>query len=73
METLVAVLLYIGAISTNIEYTEADIYQIESQNQITVDQVESDPLQIDQANDIWNTAILIETGDKAIVVEGIDW
>jgi predicted lipoprotein len=65
--------LYIGAISTNIEYTETEIYAIETQNQTIVDNVESNPDQMDHADDIWDTAILNHTGDKVIIQEEIAW
>ena len=68
METLLAVLLYIGAISTNVEYTESEILSIESQNQGAVTQVESDPYQLDQADDIWDTSSMIQSGPGKVII-----
>lgn len=73
METLIAALLYLGAMSTNIEYTETDIHQMQSRNQTALEKIEADSYQMDQADNIWDSAILIETGDKVIIVEDIDW
>lgn len=73
METLIAALLYLGAMSTNIEYTETDIHQMQSRNQAALEQIEADSYRMDQADNIWDSAILIETGDKVIIVEDIDW
>ncbi|MFY0674746.1 MAG: hypothetical protein JXQ87_15210 [Bacteroidia bacterium] len=69
METLIAVLLYIGAISTDVEYTQTQIQSIEAQHQNTVNQVEANPTQLDLADDVWDTSIMVQTGDKIIVVD----
>lgn len=74
MNTLISVLLYIGAITTNIEYTESEIIQIEGQNQSTVDLIESNPRQLDKAiNYSDELKIEILTGDKFIVTGNIEW
>ena len=69
METLLAVLLYIGAISANVEYTQSEIQSIEAQYHSTVVQVEADANQMDEADDVWDTATMIQTGDKIIITD----
>lgn len=74
MNTLISILLYIGAISTNIEYTENEILLIETQYQSTVDLIESDPNQLHDAID-YSEELTIDnsTGDKFVVTGNIDW
>ncbi|MGB0430164.1 MAG: hypothetical protein ACPGLV_06790, partial [Bacteroidia bacterium] len=72
METLVAILFYIGAISANTEYTETEIYSIEAQYQQSVDQIENDPNELDLADDIWDDAAFVKTGHKIFIDDSID-
>lgn len=66
MEILLGILLYIGAIVTETPYTVPEIYDIEAQNQITVDTIENDPIQLDASIQLYH-----EEGDKVIVLEEI--
>lgn len=71
MESLIGVLLYIGAISTNITYTDDQIYQIEESNQQTVNSVEDSPQQMQQVDQVLESheLIQIDGGDKIIVID----
>jgi len=66
METLIGILLYIGAITTNTTYTTSDITNIESENHSIVLSIENDPEELDNAINIF-----LQEGDKVIVLEEI--
>lgn len=69
MESLIGVLLYIGAISTNITYTDNQIYQIEDDNQQTVNQVEDTPSQMQAVEQVLeeHEILNVQGGDKVII------
>ncbi|MBI1183074.1 hypothetical protein GC194_02290 [bacterium] len=64
METLIGILLYIGAITINTPYSTTQINDIEAQNHESVVIVENDPNQLNQSIELYN-----EEGDKVIVFE----
>lgn len=68
METLLAILLYLGIISTNVEYTESQIYSYETQYESEITIVESDPVQFDDAQELYQ-----HEGDKVFVLEEINY
>lgn len=62
METLLAILLYLGVISTNVEYSESQIYSYEDQYKSEIEMVENDPVQLQEAQELYQ-----KEGDKVIV------
>lgn len=73
MESLIGVLLYIGAISTNVTYSDNQLYSIEQDNQQTVNQVEDSPSQMQDVNQILEVHEVLEVqgGDKIIIYEEV--
>jgi len=73
METLIGILLYIGAITTNVTYTTQEIYQIEDDNQEQVDAVSQDPQQMQEVSNLLETVTIkyLDGGDKVVVVEDV--
>ena len=68
METLIGILLYIGAISTNTPYTVSQIHDIESQNQAQISQINQDPILLQNANNLYN-----DEGENVLVWEELYW
>lgn len=64
MHSLIVVLLYLGAICSPCQYTETEIYAIESARQNQVDAVESDQALMD--------SIHVVFGEEASVVSVIN-
>lgn len=64
MEILLGILLYIGAITTDVPYTTNDIANIEAENNIAVTEVQNNPEQLDAS-----IFIFTQKGDKVIVLE----
>lgn len=74
METLIGILLYIGALTTNVEYTEAEIYSIETQNQTSVESVEGNPTLFNSAmNELGDYTIEALPSDKIVIADDMDW
>lgn len=73
METLIGILLYIGALTTNVEYTTAEINQLEAENQTTISVVENDNAQLNAALSELNDVTIQFQLDKVVVAEEIDW
>jgi len=73
MESLIGVLLYIGALTTNITYTDNQIYQIEEDNQQTVNQVEDSPTQMQEVGQVLEEHEIIDLqgGDKIIIINDV--
>lgn len=73
METLIGILLYIGALTTNVEYTTAEINSLELQNQNTITVVENDATQLNAAlSELDDVTIQIQL-DKVVVADEMDW
>lgn len=75
METLIGILFYIGAVTTNVAYTDSDIYQIEIDNQDQVNMIEdSQQLLLEAQQNFYPYEIYQEQtgGDKLILHEEID-
>lgn len=74
METLIGILFYIGAMTTNVTYTDPQIYQIEIDNQEQVNTVEDDPqLSYEAEQNFTPYEIERAGGDKVIIYEDIQY
>lgn len=73
METLIGILMYIGAVTVDVPYTTSEIYQIETNHQEMVNTIEEDPhLLLEVEYQFSPFEIESDGGDKLVIDEIID-
>lgn len=71
MESLIGVLLYIGALTTNTTYTTQEIYSIEQTNQQIVNSIEDSPTEMSAATEVLELVeVTTDGGDKIVIWDG---
>lgn len=63
METLIGILLFLGAIQPG-EYTQSEIDAIEDNHEIQIQEVQNDPVELDQSLELYE-----DHGDKILILE----
>lgn len=64
MELLIGILLYLGAVTPDSTYYTSEIEALEQQYSIEINNVESDPIQLDQAEEMYEMS-----GSRVVVFD----